>query len=204
MTRESPLPRLSHRALAALAGLALTGLALAGCGDSLDEQLGLEQPPPDEFRVVERAPLSVPPRFQLRPPEPGAPRPQEGTARQRAETAVFTREGERDETARRQFADSPGLSPGERRLLANAGADEAEDDIRQVVNRESDRLREANEALLEDLIFWRDAPQPGTVVDADAEARRIRENQAVGDDVTAGETPTIEPEEKGFLEGLVN
>jgi hypothetical protein len=201
MIPASPLPRARRGALAVLAGLAF---ALAGCGDSLDKQLGLEQPPPDEFRVVERAPLSVPPRFQLRPPEPGAPRPQEGTPRQRAESAVFTREGERDRAAAQRFAESPGLSQGERRLLARAGADEAPDDIRQVVNREADRLREADEALLEDLIFWREAPKPGTVVDAEAEARRIRENQAVGNEVTEGETPTIEPEEKGFLEGLVN
>ena len=38
---------------------------------------------PDEFAVESRAPLTVPPDFDLRPPEPGAPRPQEKTAKQR-------------------------------------------------------------------------------------------------------------------------
>jgi hypothetical protein len=32
---------------------------------------------PDEFEVVQRAPLTIPPDFDLRPPKPGSPRPQE-------------------------------------------------------------------------------------------------------------------------------
>src|SRR3546814_5174685 len=44
---------------------------------------------PDEFRVVSRAPLTLPPDYNLRPPEPGAPRPQVGTPSQQAERAVF-------------------------------------------------------------------------------------------------------------------
>ena len=63
-------------------------LALAACG-GFREQLGLTKQSPDEFRVVSRAPLTVPPDFSLRPPEPGAPRPQEGTSAQQAERAVL-------------------------------------------------------------------------------------------------------------------
>src|SRR5262245_30030215 len=32
---------------------------------------------PDDFRVVQRAPLAIPPEYALRPPLPGEPRPQE-------------------------------------------------------------------------------------------------------------------------------
>lgn len=182
----------------ALAGAAL---ALAGCGDSLNKQLGLGKNPPDEFRVVERAPLAIPPRFQLRPPQPGAERPQETTPRQQAETAVFTQEDE-EGAAAGSFEEQPGLSEGERTLLARAGADQAPADIRQVVNREARKVREANEALLSGLLFWQEERLPGDVVDAEAEAARIRENQALGEDVTEGETPTIERGERGALEGL--
>ncbi len=62
--------------------------ALAGC-DGFKEQLGLTKQSPDEFRVVSRAPLSLPPDYSLVPPAPGAPRPQEGTATDQARTAVF-------------------------------------------------------------------------------------------------------------------
>jgi hypothetical protein len=61
---------------------------LGGC-EGIRESLGMGKHPPDEFQVVSRAPLSIPPDFNLRPPEPGAPRPQEGTPRDQAQSAVF-------------------------------------------------------------------------------------------------------------------
>src|SRR3546814_3989738 len=68
-----------------VAGLAL---AVSACG-GFRENLGLTKQSPDEFRVVSRAPLTLPPDYNLRPPEPGAPRPQVGTPSQQAERAVF-------------------------------------------------------------------------------------------------------------------
>jgi len=44
---------------------------------------------PDEFAVQRQAPLVVPPDFALVPPQPGAPRPAEGTASQQALDALF-------------------------------------------------------------------------------------------------------------------
>lgn len=67
-------------AFACLAGTAL----LSGCSD-LKQAIGLDPTMPDEFAVESRAPLTVPPDFNLRPPEPGAPRPQEESAEKQAE-----------------------------------------------------------------------------------------------------------------------
>src|ERR1043165_793788 len=67
--------------------LALALPAVAGCS-STKEMLGLTKRSPDEFQVVSRAPLSMPPDYSLRPPTPGAPRPQEGTTTQQAENIV--------------------------------------------------------------------------------------------------------------------
>ena len=52
--------------------------------------VGLDQTGPDEFAVESRAPLTIPPDFDLRPPQPGAPRPQEVTAAERARKAIDT------------------------------------------------------------------------------------------------------------------
>src|SRR5690625_1857234 len=73
-------------------------LALSACGDNVRRSLGLTKQSPDEFRVVSRAPLSVPPSFNLRPPAPGAQRPQEATPREEARQAVF-RATPREQTA---------------------------------------------------------------------------------------------------------
>jgi Protein of unknown function (DUF3035) len=60
---------------------------LAGCSD-LKQAIGLDPPMPDEFAVESRAPLTIPPDFDLRPPEPGAPRPQEKSTDQQAEQVM--------------------------------------------------------------------------------------------------------------------
>ena len=66
--------------LAACAALYLAGAGvLSGCTD-LSRAIGLERTSPDEFAVESRAPLTIPPEFDLRPPQPGAPRPQEKNA----------------------------------------------------------------------------------------------------------------------------
>ena len=63
------------------------GLLLSGCS-GFKRDLGIERTAPDEFAVESRAPLTIPPEFDLRPPQPGASRPQEVTAAERARKAI--------------------------------------------------------------------------------------------------------------------
>lgn len=169
-------------------------LALGACG-SFQEELGLTKQPPDEFRVVSRAPLSIPPNYTLATPAPGTPRPQEGTPTDQARTAVFgTNQG--------GSALASGSDSGEQAFLNAAGADEADPQIRQVVDAETRSLNSESSSFIDALIFWQDEGQPGVVVDPAKEAQRIKENQALGRPVTEGETPTIERREKGVFEGI--
>src|SRR5882757_3404129 len=81
-----------HRLLAVSALIAAA--CLAGC-QSTRTALGMTKVTPDEFRVVTKAPLVVPPDFALRPPAPGKPRPQELQPESAARTALLgAREGE--------------------------------------------------------------------------------------------------------------
>ena len=45
---------------------------------------------PDEFAVESRAPLTIPPDYDLRPPQAGAARPQEVSAAEKARKAIDT------------------------------------------------------------------------------------------------------------------
>jgi len=45
---------------------------------------------PDEFAVESRAPLTIPPDYDLRPPQAGAARPQEVSAADKARKAIDT------------------------------------------------------------------------------------------------------------------
>ena len=64
-------------------------LLLAGCS-SFQRAVGIEKVTPDEFAVDSRAPLTIPPEFDLRPPQPGAPRPQEASAADQAKKVIDT------------------------------------------------------------------------------------------------------------------
>lgn len=176
-----------------IAGLAL---ALSACG-GFRENLGLTKQSPDEFRVVSRAPLTLPPDYNLRPPEPGAPRPQVGTAAQQAERAVFAN----SQNAAAQTS-TGARTAGEQALLAATGATEANPEIRLIVNRETKQINEEADYFVDRLVFWNDQVPAGTVVDPMAETRRLQENAALGQPPTTGPTPQIERRRKAPLEGL--
>lgn len=64
-------------------------LLLPGC-TGFERAIGMEKVTPDEFAVESRAPLTIPPEFDLRPPQPGAPRPQEASAADQAKKVIDT------------------------------------------------------------------------------------------------------------------
>jgi hypothetical protein len=71
--------------------LAITGgiatLLVSGCSD-FRRAIGMDRSMPDEFAVESRAPLTIPPDYDLRPPQPGAPRPQETPAADKARKVI--------------------------------------------------------------------------------------------------------------------
>ena len=172
--------------------------SLSACS-GVRKQFGLEKSSPDEFRVVSRAPLTLPPDFNLRPPEPGAPRPQVGTASDQAKRAVFRIDDNQAPTVS-EVMPFDGRSYGERALLVAAGVDTADPNIRIVIDRETDRINEESQDFIDTLVFWRDEPPPGAVLDAQGETKRLQENATLGKGVDEGETPTIERKEKALFE----
>lgn len=175
-------------------------LILAGC-DSTREALGLNKKSPDEFAVVTKAPLVLPPEFGLRPPEPGAPRPQDVQARDRAQAALGGRTATDPLTSARRNPTS-STSAGEAALLQQARASNVDPDIRRKVNEDFTQLAERDRSFVDRLIFWQPAEEPGLAVDPAKEAQRLRENAATGKSVTAGNVPTIKRRERGPLEGI--
>ncbi len=180
--------------VALLGGLAF---AVSGC-ESTRETFGLNKTAPDEFQVVSRAPLSLPPDFTLRVPEPGAPRPQTGKTTDQARRILT---GEDPDAVKRDITDG-NRSQGQVALLSQSGAQYADPAIRTTVDRETSIFIEESDSVVDKLIFWQEKPQFGTQVDAEAEAKRIRDQQALGESVSEGETPVIERRQKGWLEDI--
>ena len=144
-----------NRVLVASALVAVAGVSLAGCS-STRNALGMSKVTPDEFRVISKAPLVVPPEYALRPPAPGEPRPQELQPESAARTALL---GQREAQAR---------SDGEKLLVAKAGADKADPLIRYVVDDETGALAHKEKSFADKVMFWRDGQPPSQATAAAA------------------------------------
>ena len=118
------------------------GLAFTGCSKT-KETLGLTRTAPDEFAVVSRAPLELPPEYTLRPPRPGAPRPQEASVYEQSRNVVF---GENTQAAQ----DTP--DSGEAVLLQKAGAGQSDPAIRVIVDAEYEASLDENKPVTEKLL----------------------------------------------------
>jgi Protein of unknown function (DUF3035) len=166
--------------------LAGVGLTAGGCED-IRKVFGFDKSPPDEFRTVSRAPLSIPPEFSLRPPQPGAARPQEPEQMDRARQALTGR-------PRGTAVQSRGAGA----LLDRAGASQAQPGVREAVNREAGEAA-ADDTLLDRLL----SRSPGSsIVDPSGESQRIREAQSQGRPPIDGETPVIRPRRRGVLDWI--
>ncbi len=143
---------------------ALAMLPLAGCEGTLQQRLGLERPVPDEFQVVRRAPLVIPPDMDL-PPPGSRPSPQQDVS----------------VAARESLVGRPGpvptaASPGERALVT-AVRGEADPDIRRRLLEENTELvdLDRNRFLLV-LGFQKEQFEPkGEPIDPVEEAKRLEQ-----------------------------
>lgn len=180
-------------------GVVVAGaLLVSGC-EGAREAIGIGKQSPDEFAVVTRAPLSMPPDFGLRPPRPGVDRPQEVKITDSARDLVVK---SADPNASTRSVSTASL--GETALLSKAGATNPDPNIRREINRESSILATEDDSFTDRLIFWQSRPEPGSIVDAQAETKRLRENAALGDAPTKGRTPKIIRKPKGWFEGILN
>ncbi len=162
---------------------------LAGCSGGA-QALGLGRNAPDEFAVVERPPLALPPEFALRPPQPGAPRPQEVSMPGRASAVLFGSE---------RIARTSGESDAEKAILEAAGASKADPAIRETIDRETTQRAIGSRHLLDEVLWWRDNKAPAATVDPAAETARIKEAREKGEALNNGATPIIEKNKSGWL-----
>ena len=185
--------------------VAAAGLGLSGCSATMNA-LGLGKHPPDEFVVVTHPPLQVPANFDLVPPQPGAPRPQEESAAQLAEAAVVGTGAQAEGTdtaSSTQILPAGPASAGEEAFLQNAGVAKADPKIRQLVDSEAQAESDAiKDDLYNKILFWQTQPPPGVVVDAKAEQQRLQENASLGKPLTQGPTPVIVRRKRAMLEGI--
>lgn len=182
---------------------------LAACGgDEVKETLGLDHDAPDEFSVVSRPPLTVPKEFYLVPPAEGdASNFGQDTSHMAREQLTGKPADANDmslEDAERGLADTAAPvvqsnelgTPGESALLRQAGADQADPEIRTKLYGETPQ--EKSDPGIIDKLRGNTNEEP--VVNAEEESKRIRENKDEGKPLNQGAVKTEDPKNKSVLD----
>ncbi len=148
-------------------GVAVLAAGLAsGCQTTVQETFGIGKRAPDEFQIVRRQPLIIPPDATLRPPRPGEAGPATQSASSQAREVLTGTPSPAPDTA---------LSSGEQALLADTRT-QAQPDIRRLLLEENTELANIDESRFLVILDWqrrRMTPQ-GTPINAAAEAERLR------------------------------
>ena len=154
-------------------------ILINGCGGNVKKELGFGKQAPDEYQVVDNRPLSMPPNYELIPPEEGL---QDKTD---SENPIFDN----------KVNDDANISEGDKAILILSKADEADPNIRDsliedsaIISVEKDFL----DKLLEgEQFFGNSGKEEIELVDAEAERKRINEQIQSGEDITGNDIPTI-------------
>ena len=102
-------------------------LMLAACGDDASDTFGYGKSAPDEFTVISRPPLILPPDYNLRPPGSGSARAAIPKPNEVAKILVLGKEA----------GTSEENTPAEDKLLENAAASQPTgDSIRELIENE--------------------------------------------------------------------
>jgi len=160
-----------------VAAVLVAAAGLAGCNTTRNA-LGMTKVTPDEFRVVTKAPLVVPPDYALRPPAPGEPRPQELQPETAARSALLGQQ------------EGQNRSEGEKLLVAKAGGEKADPLIRYVVDDEFGDVAHKDKSFADRVMFWRSDKTPAAATPA-----------AVGDNTAAPIDAAAEDERLKKLTG---
>ena len=175
-------------------------ILLIGCSSARDI-VGIGKQSPDEFEVVTRAPLSLPPDYGLRVPIPNISRTQEKSVRDSADDLISSRgSSSRQKLSRRNRLGA--TSPAEDAILGRAQARSSDDSIRAKINSDNKTISGADKKLIDKIRFWQGAEKSGAILDPEKESKRIKDLKSDGKTIANGDVPVIERADWGLLDAL--
>lgn len=149
--------------IALISTLVGAGLIASGC-TTASKALGVRKNTPNEFNILTKAPLIVPPEYNLRPPRAGEINVEEKYATVAARKALL---GD---------IDPAEPSAGEAVLIAKAGGGSADPAVRVIIDGQNSIERKSR-GFADRILFWQDGEvkdENGQPLNPDDEARRIK------------------------------
>jgi len=161
--------------------VAAASISVSGCA-TVARQLGFSNSAPDEFRVVTKAPLTIPPDYNIRPPAPGEVNPDAVSPGRAARVAGF---GEQVGQA---------ASEGEKLFVRRAGAAAVDPGIRALLDREEGDIARKNASFSNRVLNFglpvAVAPTEPQV-DPAGEAARLQREKELVENATGGKEVKI-------------
>ena len=156
---------ITPRLTSLIAIAAILGTTISGCS-STSKALGLTKSTPNEFNILTKAPLVVPPEYNLRPPRVGESSSENNYSQKSAREALIGN------------VDAAEPSRGEIVLMTKAGVGRADQEIRLVIDGQNSVERKTN-GLTDRIMFWRDGQAfdgNGVLIplDPEDEAKRLK------------------------------
>jgi len=185
-----------HPELLRLAVLAGAVVALTGC-QGFREAAGLTKSAPDEFAIVTKAPLIIPPDFNLKPPQPGAAPLNQGSPTAQAETTLY---GADPATVANSIQGN--FSDEEKLVIAQAGAADADDSIRQQIAADNKSMQAADASFTDKLLFNTPVNNSDAPIDPDAEKKRMDQAKTGTQGDQQQQQPAPKKEDHGWLGGI--
>ena len=159
-------------AIATISGFCLSFSALTGCA-SAGKRLGLTKNAPNEFNILTKAPLIMPPEYNLRPPRVGASSSENNYSQEAARKALI---GDIDPTE---------PTRGEIVLMTKAGVGQANQNVRIEIDGQNSVERKTS-GFTDRVMFWNKGQIIGpdgkpVPLDPEIEAQRLKAiNTATG------------------------
>lgn len=149
----------TRRLLLASAAILVAATSATACSN-VRRAVGADKVTPDEFRVVTKAPLVVPPEYNLRPPAPGEPRAADLITEEMAASAAY---GDYSLTT---------ASDAEQLLVAKVAGGQTDGVIRAQIDIENGVIQKRR-GFADRILFWRD----GDTVDEEDPTRLAAEDE---------------------------
>lgn len=177
-------------------------VTLTACtGSDVKSTLGLKKKAPDEFMVLSRPALTVPPAFDLPEPETTSTSAPKDFSNNKAKQALFGASDAKKDSKK---------STAENLFLNKAGFGSAQSDIRQQLEEDARALEEPTPEETQEKGFFErlfeplqldEAPDP--IVSPMAEKERIKDAKASGKKISGEDAVTVQPKAESTLDRIL-
>jgi hypothetical protein len=143
VTRKVSMTNLKMNRGKNILGLLCMTLTVSACGGGLSDAFAYKKNPPDEFAILKKQPLIIPPDYSLKPPNEAGSKIARTSTRVEAEQILTGREVDISEIA----------SDGEKEILDRIGSDPSQNNVRSKIQSDGNNVIGKEQAVTENLIL---------------------------------------------------